>query len=116
MGSSLDSGRRAEQVAAAFLQQQGYVVHAHNWRTRWCEIDLVAQKAQVLFFVEVKYRRTATWGSGLEAITPKKLRQMQLAARFWVHVHQWSGEISLAAMALEGDSYEIVDWLPFVEV
>lgn len=41
-------------------------------RTRYCEIDIVSMKDDVLWFTEVKYRKNDDFGSGLEVITTKK--------------------------------------------
>ncbi|HVI69643.1 MAG TPA: YraN family protein [Magnetospirillaceae bacterium] len=96
-------GRLAETAAAEFLVAKGCVVVAQNWRTRWCEIDIVATRAQAVYFVEVKYRASNTWGNGLDYITPQKLRQMHFAAEFWCAKHKFAGDYRLAAIALTGN-------------
>lgn len=95
------SGHDAEAVAAGYLTQHGYQVMDKNWRTRYCEIDLIVRKAHVVYMVEVKSRRTAYQGSGLDYITPKKLQQMRFAAEIWVSAHQWRGQYQLAALAID---------------
>jgi Holliday junction resolvase-like predicted endonuclease len=77
-------GSKAENAVAEYLKSQKYKVLAMNWKTRWCEIDIVAEKDRVAYFVEVKYRRTQAQGSGFEYITRQKLKKMELAARSWV--------------------------------
>ncbi len=108
--STTDTGRKAEAVVAQYLQQQGYQILDQNWRTRWCEIDVVAQKNHAVYFVEVKYRRTNVQGDGLDYITPKKLKQMAFAANFWVAQNSWSGECTLAVASVEGKKFEIKDF------
>lgn len=95
-------GHDAEEVAAAHLKQQGYRIVTQNWRTRWCEIDIIATKHKTVYFVEVKYRKSNAWGDGLDAVTNKKLEQMSFAAEMWVHAENWMGDYSLAAMSLSG--------------
>lgn len=112
--NTTDTGRRAEQAVASHLQKQGYRILEQNWRTRWCEIDVVAQKDKTVFFVEVKYRKTTNQGDGLEYITPKKLQQMAFAAEFWVAQHRWSEEYTLAVAAVSGDKHCTVD--DFIEL
>jgi len=101
------TGRRAETVAAAFLQAKGCEVLAQNWRTRWCEIDVVASRDGVAYFCEVKYRARDTQGTGLEYITERKLRQMRFAAEFWVATHHWPGEYQLCAIEVSGLQFQI---------
>ncbi|WGF87467.1 YraN family protein [Marinivivus vitaminiproducens] len=54
------AGRRAERVAALFLQLKGYRVLARRFRTPVGEIDMVARRGTRLAFVEVKTRTDAS--------------------------------------------------------
>jgi putative endonuclease len=72
-------GRRAETIAALFLQLKGYRILARRVRTRVGEIDLVARKGDTLVFVEVKAR--ATLDSGLFALHPAARRRIEAASR-----------------------------------
>ncbi len=100
--STTQIGREAEQVVAQTLQKQGYEILAQNWRTRWCEIDIVAKRHKRVYFVEVKYRKVGTWGDGLDAITPKKLQQMMFAAELWVSEHNWQNDTVLLVASASG--------------
>jgi len=105
--TSTETGRRAEGVVADFLRYKGCEIVAQNWRTRWCEIDVVALREQTMYFCEVKYRRTAIQGHGLDYITPKKLQQMSFAAESWVHRYGWRGEYQLCAVEVSGPQFQI---------
>lgn len=107
--TTFDTGRRAETVAADFLQRKGCEIVAQNWRTRMCEIDIVAVRSGTVYFCEVKYRRTNVAGSGILYITPKKLQQMRFAAESWVHHHQWRGNYQLCAIEISGDDFRITN-------
>lgn len=100
--STTEIGRRAEAMVADELVRRGYKIVACNWRTRWCEIDIVATKGKEVYFVEVKYRKTNAWGDGLDAITPKKLQQMSFAAEMWVSEMRWKGGYELIAASASG--------------
>lgn len=113
---STSTGREAEAAAAAFLNGKGYEVIAQNWRTRWCEIDIVARRKKAVYFVEVKYRAGADFGSGLEYITPKKLDQMRFAAEFWVSSHNWIGDYYLSAVEVTGRDMEITKFLERISI
>lgn len=106
------TGKLAEDAAADYLRNKGYKVLDQNWRTRWCEIDVVAKKGNRIYFVEVKYRQSEDWGSGLEYITPKKLKQMSFAAEFWVSNNDWDGDYTLSAIEVTGKDYKIKEFLP----
>ncbi len=105
------SGRQAEAAAAQYLKDQGFKVLDQNWRTRWCEIDIVAQKAKTIYFVEVKYRRSDAFGGGLDYITPKKLEQMTFAAEMWVSQNRWSGDYQLSALEVSGADLQISNFV-----
>lgn len=112
MSTTTSTGRAAEDAAAEYLRARGYEILEQNWRTRWCEIDIVAKKGKAVSFVEVKYRKSDAWGSGLEYITPKKLKQMHFAAEFWVSNNNWSGDYSLGAVEVTGLTFQITNFLP----
>ena len=60
------SGRRSEVWAAAWLMARGYRILGFRLKTRHCEIDLLAQRGDVLAVVEVKSR--ANIETALEAV------------------------------------------------
>ena len=77
-------GDKGEQAAADWLAADGHEIIARNWRTRYCEIDIVSVKGEALYFTEVKYRKNDDFGDGLAAITTKKQRQMRFAAELFL--------------------------------
>jgi putative endonuclease len=83
-------GRTGEQVAAFFLSDRGYRVLAKNQRTPFGELDLVCRapaqsRAPVqIVIVEVKARSGDEYGSGLEAIGPRKARRLRTGAMWWL--------------------------------
>lgn len=77
-------GDAAEDLVAAELEARGHSVVARNWRTRFCEIDIVSVLDGAVYFTEVKYRKNTKYGDGLEAITSKKQRQMSFAAEVFL--------------------------------
>lgn len=73
-------GAWGEQLAAAWLQKQGYEIIAQNYYTRWGEIDIIARGPEWFSFIEVKLR-TRGAGSAERAITPIKRAHWQKAAQ-----------------------------------
>ncbi len=109
--SSTSDGKAAERAVAQRLKETGHKIIAMNWRTRWCEIDIVSSKQKVIYFTEVKYRSSDLQGSGLEYITKKKLQQINFAAEFWISQEKWEGEVQLLGAEVDG-KYAIT----FVEI
>lgn len=77
------AGRRGEDLAHRFLQRQGLVVVARNYRARSGagELDLVAWDRDTLVFVEVKTRATEEFGSPDRAVDQAKRERLLRAAR-----------------------------------
>ena len=100
-------GHQAEQRAALYLQNRGYKIISTNWKTSRCEIDVIAQYQDVVYFVEVKYRKTGNQGSGLDYITTSKLNRMIFAAEVWMQRYQWHGDFRLAAIELAGPQFAV---------
>ena len=111
MTTNYQSGHDAEKLAAKYLEEAGLAVREMNWKTKYCEIDIIAEKDGRLYFVEVKSRRNTEQGYGLDYITPKKLKQMRFAAEFYVSSHGWTGEYQLAAIGIDGDDITFIDEL-----
>lgn len=77
-------GRQGEKVALQFLRRLGYKIIARNFSCRWGEIDIIAEYAGVLVFVEVKTRKTDAYGAPEEAVDWKKIRHLQRVAQFYL--------------------------------
>jgi uncharacterized protein (TIGR00252 family) len=101
--STTSTGRDAEELVAAYLQKQGHKIVAMNWRTRWCEIDIVSKDKKCVYFTEVKYRSSSKWGGGFDYIGPKKLKQMKFAAEFWLADNNWKKEALLQAAEVNSE-------------
>lgn len=108
-GTTRDTGNRSEDVAAARLRDSGFLVVERNWKTKLCEIDIVAQKDDTWFFVEVKHRKGNQQGGGVGAITPRKLAQMRFAAGVYVHVNHLDAPLRLMVMTTGGPAFSVID-------
>jgi ribonuclease HII len=96
-------GDEGEAVAENYLVNHGHTILERNWKTKFCEIDIVSVKDKTFYFTEVKYRKKSIQGTGLDAITHKKQQQMKFAAEFYVASHRLSGVgLRLAAVSVSG--------------
>ena len=67
--------------AENYLKKLGYKIIEKNWKySRIGEIDIIALDKDTIVFVEVKYRRSNTYGVAIESITPKKLEKIYQSA------------------------------------
>jgi len=104
-------GDEAEDLVAAYLADIGHDILERNWRTKFCEVDIVSQKGETLYFTEVKYRRTDKQGDGLAAITVTKQRQMRFAAELFAARLGKKHDMLLAAASVAGAPPELQDFL-----
>jgi ribonuclease HII len=96
-------GDEAESEAAQYLESHGHTVLERNWKTKFCEIDVVSVKDATFYFTEVKYRKSSLRGTGLEAITHKKQQQMIFAAEFYMASHKLQNvAMRLVALSVSG--------------
>ncbi|MBC5810135.1 MAG: YraN family protein [Candidatus Eremiobacteraeota bacterium] len=80
---SAQTGRAAEDAAAAFVESLGYRIVKRNLRGCGAEIDLVASDGDVLVFLEVKARAGRRFGSAISAVDARKRARIRaLAADF----------------------------------
>lgn len=100
-------GRRGEDLAAAYLDEQGYEIIARNWRTRSGELDIVARDGDWLVFVEVRARRgkggaaPPLLGIPEESVTPRKQLQLAMMADAYLFELPWDGPRRIDVIALE---------------
>lgn len=69
-------GKTGEDIAVGELERRGYAILARRYRTRYGEIDIVAQHGETTVFVEVKARATGEFGTAAEAVTRWKQRRL----------------------------------------
>ncbi len=81
-------GDSGERVAAMFLEQRGYKIIARNFRTRVGEMDLIAEDADGLAFVEVRTRRGDAWGMPEESLTSRKRARLLMVAQEFLQTHE----------------------------
>jgi ribonuclease HII len=97
-------GDASETAAANELVRRGHTIIERNWKTKYCEIDIISKKGDRVYFTEVKHRKNDKAGDGLAAITPKKLNQMKFAAKLYAHLnHLINADMQLIAIATTGD-------------
>ena len=78
------SGRRGEDEAVRFLQENGYRILARNVRAKFGEIDVVARDGATLCFVEIKARSSLRFGLPEEALTADKRRRLVRLAHWYL--------------------------------
>ncbi len=79
-----ETGRLGEQEAARYLRKMGYKLLDLNYRSRYGEIDIVAQDGRTVVFVEVKTRKNADYALAMDAVTLRKQEKLRMTAQQWL--------------------------------
>ncbi len=97
------TGRTGEAIARAWLEERGYECIGENVRTAGGEIDLVMRRNERIVFVEVKFRRSARFGSAIEAVDERKLARVEGAAMAYLSEHGLPAntDCTVAAFAID---------------
>lgn len=106
-------GRRGEVYAATFLRSHGFTVIAQNWRCLFGEIDLIVKREDEVRFIEVKTRRTRTYGLPQESVTSQKLRHLARSIEWWIahcHIPPRRYQADVIALLLEQGEWR-VEWI-----
>lgn len=107
---SILKGSEAEDQARRYLNALGIAFVSRNYRCRCGEIDLIMRDDDTLVFVEVRYRKSAAFGSALESITQAKIRKLRLAAKTYLLEHRLNENQACRfdVMAIDGGD---IDWI-----
>ena len=109
-------GDRGEQVVVDYLEASGHEIVARNYKTKLFEVDIISQKAQVLYFTEVKYRSDHDFGEALDFIDKKKQQKMHLAVEGFMATHpEYANFRPTLAVAAVGKDFKLEEWFDLSE-
>ncbi len=91
--SSNTIGALAENIAKEFLEKSGLCFIDQNYHSRRGEIDLIFSDGDTLAFIEVKYRKSIKYGSGIESINYQKRQSIIYTAQHYLHQHQLTDKV-----------------------
>ena len=102
----IETGRKAEDLAAAFLQAKGMTIVEKNFRMKVGEIDIVAKDKDEIIFVEVRARASRDFGGAAASVDGTKRRKLIRAARLWLQARGWDGACRFDVVAVDGGRLE----------
>ena len=83
MANKTELGTWGEAIAAEALRSRGFTVVEQNYRSRYGEIDIIAENREYLVFAEVKLRKSAYFGA-------RKQEKLRATASMWLEKHETS--------------------------
>lgn len=109
MAQHNELGKKGEQLAVDFLMENGYEIVERNYRFNKAEVDVIAQKEEVLAIVEVKTRSTTDFGNPQDFVKPKQIQRLVKAVDEYVQVNGLDVEVrfDIIAIVKEGKGFKI---------
>lgn len=93
MANHNDFGKIAEDLAADYLQKNGYKILSRNFRFQKAEVDIIAEKDDCIIIVEVKARSTDAFMLPQEAVTKTKIKSIVSAANHYLEEFNRHNEV-----------------------
>lgn len=109
MAEHNELGKLGEELAVEFLQENGYLILETNWTFQKAEIDIIAQKENVLAVIEVKTRSSIDFGLPQDFVKPKKVQLLVKAANEYVVQNDLDVDVrfDIIAVMRNGDMFDL---------
>ncbi|SMO70466.1 putative endonuclease [Saccharicrinis carchari] len=107
MAEHNELGKQGERVAVKYMAGIGYKILEQNWYYKHKEIDLIAQKEDLLVIVEIKTRTNDDWELPEESITNAKIRFLVDATEAYIMQNNIDLEVRFDVIALTPENN---DW------
>lgn len=104
------NGAQAEDLACAHLERAGLRLRTRNYRCPQGEVDLVMDDRDTLVFVEVRFRRSDTFGTPAETVDRRKQARLRAAAGHYLLTHAADRACRFDVVAVSGLNAHI-EWL-----
>jgi putative endonuclease len=110
---NVETGRRGDEVAAAWLEARGFRVVERNWRCGHKEVDLVAESERAVHIVEVKTLTPPLLSLPAEKVDARKQARLVAAARRLIAERHIDCEVQfdIVAVVLDGEEPK-VEYIP----
>lgn len=106
MASHNELGKKGEQLAVDFLVENGYHIVERNYRFNKAEVDIIAQKKDILAIIEVKTRSTVDFGNPQDFVKPKQIKNLVKAVDEYVTVNSLDVEVRFDIIAIVKEKKE----------
>ncbi|XCF06376.1 YraN family protein [Tamlana crocina] len=102
-------GKKGEQLAVDFLLKNGYDIVERNYRFDKAEVDIIAQKSDILAIIEVKTRSTTDFGNPQDFVKSKQIQRLVKAVDEYVTTNCLDVEVrfDIIAIVKEDKSFKI---------
>jgi len=109
MAEHNELGKKGEELAVEYLRENGYKILDRNWTFQKAEIDIIAQKDDILAVIEVKTRSNTDFGLPQDFVKPKKIQLLVKAVNAYINDREIDFEVRFDIIAVQknGESFAI---------
>jgi putative endonuclease len=109
MAEHNELGKKGEELAVEYLRENGYKILDRNWTFQKAEIDIIAEKENILAIIEVKTRSSTDFGLPQDFVKPKKIQLLVKAVNAYINDREIDFEVRFDIIAVQknGESFAI---------
>ncbi len=104
---TIETGKKGEEEAIAYLRSKGYTILQVNWRYKKLEIDIIALEGDFLVIIEVKTRKNADFGEPEVFVTRSKQKKIIRAAHEFIKQNDLEQEARFDIIAVNNQTGQI---------
>ena len=97
-------GNLGEDIAVSYLEKNKFTILERNYRYKRCEIDIIAEKDNCIYFIEVKIRKNNSFGYPEDFVSESQKNRIKLAAENYIYNKKWNGKILFNIISIEENS------------
>jgi len=105
MAQHNDLGKQGEEIARKYLEEKGYRILETNWQYSHAEIDIIAQKDDILVVIEVKTRTYDSYGKPETFVSKKKIKLLIAAINSYIKQKNLDTEIRFDIISIIKNRY-----------
>ena len=103
-------GKKGEELATRYLENNGYKIIERNFVAKQGEIDIIAQDKEELVFIEVKTRTSNLYGNPIEAVNEIKQKHLISTTKYYLYAKHLENKfirLDVIEVYLRENSYKI---------
>jgi len=100
MAKHYDFGIEGEKIATDYLLKKGYTIRERNWRYKKAEVDIIAERDEILAIIEVKTRSSNYFGNPQDFVNQKKIQLLTEAINEYVNKYDLDVEVRFDIIAI----------------
>ncbi len=105
MAQHNDLGKQGEEMARQYLEKNGYTILETNWQYGHAEIDIIAQKNNIVAVIEVKTRTSDHYGKPEAFVSKKKIKLLGAAINHYIEQKKLDVEIRFDIISIIKNQY-----------